>query len=189
MKIIKDVLITLGIIGLFLLSINFYIIIGSSKSILDISNLKSNYEIGLILGCGVKSNGEPSKMLKDRLDKGIELYKNGYVTSLLVSGTHKEGYSEVVVMEDYLVKNGIPKEDILKDEMGDSTRESINNYKKTYKRKKVVIISQKYHLYRAIYLANKKEMRSIGVYAEEHYYHGQVFREIREVLARIKDFF
>ena len=189
MKIIKDGIIILAIFSLFLLSINFYVIIGSSKSIVDISNLKNNYEMGLILGCGVKKNGEPSKMLKDRLDKGIELYNEGYITSIIVSGTHKEGYSEVEVMEDYLINKGINKKDIIRDELGDSTKDSINNYYKTYKRKKVVIISQKYHLYRAIYLANKNEMRSIGVYADNHYYKGTVFREIREILARIKDFF
>ena len=188
MKILKITIIVLVVIIILFMSINFYMIIKASKSIKDISNLSGTYDMALVLGCGIK-NGEPSLMLRDRLDKAIDLYEKGYVQNIIVSGTHKNGYSEVDVMEKYLQKKGIAKEVIIRDDNGDSTRKSIKNFYHNYKKKKVLIVTQKYHLYRALYLASNYELKATGVYAEEIQYRGQIFREIREIMARIKDFF
>ncbi len=188
MKILKGTIIILVVIIFLLTSINFYMVIKASKSIKDISNLSGTYDMALVLGCGIK-NGEPSLMLKDRLDKAIDLYNKGYVQNIVVSGTHKLGYSEVDVMEKYLRNKGIAKEVIIRDDNGDSTKDSIKNFYHNYKKKKVLIVTQKYHLYRTLYIASNYELKATGVYADEIQYRGQIFREIREIMARIKDFF
>ena len=91
-------------------------------------------------------------------------------------------------MKNYLLDSNIPIEDILIDELGYSTGESITNYKNNYKDKSLIIITQEYHLYRALFIANKLEINAIGVSAKKVNYNGQLFREIREILARNKDF-
>ncbi len=188
MKILKiTIIILVAIITLFT-SINFYMLIKASKSIKDISNLSGTYDMALVLGCGI-NKGEPSLMLRDRLDKAIALYEKGYVQNIIVSGTHKVGYSEVDVMEKYLQKKGITKDVIIRDDDGNSTKESIKNFYHNYKKKKVLVVTQKYHLYRTLYLASNYELKATGVYADDIHYRGQIFREIREIMARIKDFF
>ncbi len=188
MKLLKIAIISFLVLIVLVFSLNFYIIIKSSKSIHDISNLKGSYDMALVLGCGIR-NGEPSLMLKDRLDKAVELYEKGYISDIIVSGTHKDNYSEVDVMVKYLKEKGIPESSIIRDDNGNSTRESINNFAKNYKKKKVLIISQKYHLYRTLYLASNNNLKATGVYASLTHYRGQAFREVREILARLKDFF
>ena len=100
----------------------------------------------------------------------------------------QEGYDEVNVMKDYAIEKGIPSEDIFMDHAGFSTYESIYRAKEIFQVKKAIIITQKYHLYRALYIANKLDLDVIGVGADPRTYSGQIFREAREILARNKDF-
>lgn len=170
------------------LFINFYVIFRNINDIKDINEVNEKYDIALILGCSVKHN-KPSKMLRDRLDKGIELYNRGIVKMILISGDHQNDYSEVTVMYDYLINSNISKEVILVDKVGYSTSESLINYKDNYYDKKVIIVTQKYHLYRALNIAKDLKLNSLGVHADLINYQGFVFREFREILARNKDFF
>ncbi len=188
-KKILRIIISICVLLLFMVvSINMYIIIRYKNNIYKINEVNNNYDYALVLGCSVHKDGKPSLMLKDRLDASLELYNNGKVSKIIVSGDHSEGYSEVEVMEKYLINNNVLDSDIIRDNEGFNTRGSIKNYYDLYKDSKVIIVSQKYHLYRALLLANRYKLNSIGVSAREVNYHGQIFREIREVLARVKDF-
>ena len=188
MKKSKILIIIFLVISLIPLCINYYIICSNANKIVDIKNINKKYDIGLVLGCSVLKNGNPSKMLRDRLDKSIELYNEQIIDKILISGDHDKSYSEVTTMKNYLLDSNIPIEDILIDELGYSTGESITNYKNNYKDKSLIIITQEYHLYRALFIANKLEINAIGVSAKKVNYNGQLFREIREILARNKDF-
>jgi len=144
----------------------------------------------LILGCGVRESGEPSLMLRDRLDMGLALYELGAAPKLLMSGDHgQETYDEVNAMKNYAMERGIPSDDIFMDHAGFSTYESMYRAKEVFKAEKVIIVSQKYHLYRAIYDARALGLDACGVAAEDIAYLGQTVREMREHLARTKDVF
>lgn len=188
MKKLKIIIITFLIMALLPLFINLYVIFRNISDIKDINEVNSKYDIALILGCSIKNN-KPSKMLRDRLNKGIELYNKGLVKKILISGDHESYYSEVDVMYTYLIENDINDEDILIDRIGYSTSESLLNYKENYSDQSVIIVTQKYHLFRALNIAKDLKLTSVGVHADLITYKGFVFREIREILARNKDFF
>lgn len=143
----------------------------------------------LVLGCGVREDGSPSLMLRDRLEKGIELYENAVALKLLMSGDHgRKDYDEVNLMKSYAMERGIPSEDIFMDHAGFSTYDSMYRARDIFRTEKVIIVSQEYHLYRALYLAEKLGLEAYGVPAEDIAYRGQIYREFREMLARAKDF-
>ncbi len=143
----------------------------------------------IVLGCGVGSDGSLSGMLHDRLLTGLELYEAGASEKLLMSGDHgRVNYNEVGAMKQYAIDCGVPSEDVFMDHAGFSTYESMYRAKEIFEADKVVIVTQEYHLYRAIYIARKLGLEAYGVSSDLHEYAGQEYREVREVLARCKDF-
>ena len=143
----------------------------------------------LVLGCLVHSDGEPSDMLHDRLQRGVELYKAGAAPKLLMSGDHgQDNYNEVVAMKQFAITEGIASEDIFMDHAGFSTYESIIRARDVFQAKKIIIVTQEYHLYRALYIAQKLGVEAYGVSSDYREYSGQSGRELREILARVKDF-
>lgn len=143
----------------------------------------------LVLGCLVKENGVPSDMLHDRLARCVQLYTLGAAPKVLMSGDHgRQGYDEVDAMKSYAVEAGIPSEHVFMDHAGFSTYESIYRAKEIFQAKKIIIVTQEYHLYRALYIAEMFGMEAYGVSSDYHIYWGQSARDLREVLARVKDF-
>ena len=143
----------------------------------------------LVLGCRVYSDGEPSAMLHDRLKRGVALYEAGAAGKLLMSGDHgRADYDEVDAMKQFAVDCGISPEDVFMDHAGFSTYESMYRARDIFQAKKIIIVSQEYHLYRAVYIARQLGLEAYGVSADYRSYTGQHTRQIREVLARVKDF-
>ncbi len=143
----------------------------------------------LVLGCRVYDNGSPSAMLEDRLKRGVALYNLGAAPKLLMSGDHgRENYDEVDAMKHYAVDAGIASEDVFMDHAGFSTYETMYRAKEVFGAKKVLIVTQEYHLYRALYVAQALGLEAYGVSADYRQYVGQSTRDLREVLARAKDF-
>lgn len=188
-KIFKYILIVLIVIILVPVIINFYVILSTKNRIVSgDSELLTDIDYIVILGAGIR-RGKPSPMLEDRLKTGISLYNNDISNKILITGDHmNDDYDEVTVMKNYLLEHGIPEEDIITDNYGISTYDSIYRVKNVYKSNKVVIVSQRYHLYRALFLSDNLDLESYGVEADLRYYYGQWYREIREILARNKDF-
>ena len=189
-KILNILLIIVLISIIITIIINYYIINTSKKRILkeeDYSKL-NNIDCILILGAGIWGD-KPSPMLQDRLDEGIKLYKKGLSSKIIMSGDHgKEEYDEVNVMKSYAIEKGVPSKDIFMDHAGFSTYESVYRSKEVFEVKKMIIVTQKYHLYRALYIADKLDINAYGVNSNPKKYSGQIFREVREILARNKDF-
>ena len=143
----------------------------------------------LILGCAVKEDGRPSDMLHDRLRRGVALYDSGAAPKLLMSGDHgRKEYDEVAAMKQSAIDAGIASSDIFMDHAGFSTYESIYRAKEIFQADKILIVTQEYHLYRALYIANRLGIEAYGVNADYRTYIGQTMRDLREVLARNKDF-
>ena len=144
----------------------------------------------LVLGCGVRPDGSPSLMLRDRLDMGLQLYEAGAAPKLLMSGDHsRTDYDEVNTMKDYVMDRGVPSSDVFMDHAGFSTYESMYRARDVFCAERIVIVSQSYHLYRAVYDARALGLDAWGVAAEDVAYSGQLLRDLREILARDKDFF
>ena len=142
----------------------------------------------LVLGCFVKDDGRPSDMLHDRLTRGVELYDLGAAPKLLMSGDHgREEYDEVAAMKQFAIDAGIPSEDVFMDHAGFSTYESIYRAKEIFQADKILIVTQEYHLYRALYIADQLGVEAYGVSSDYHTYVGQFMRDFREILARVKD--
>lgn len=185
--IILAILVIIGIVTT--VGINFYV-----KRYVE-SKIKEKYsDIGkadaiLILGCEVRADGTLSFMLKDRLDKGIEAYRSGIATQIIVSGDNREeSNTEANAMKQYMIDNGIPEDVIIMDNAGFSTYESMYRLKYTFNIKKCIVITQEYHLYRAVYIGNKLGVDTYGIASEGDDYAGQAWRDIREFFARNKDF-
>ena len=144
----------------------------------------------LILGAGLKPDGTPNRMLEDRLDQGIALYKSGAAPKILLSGDNgQERYDEVNAMKEYCLDQGVPMEDIFMDHAGFSTYESIHRASSIFQVESMIIVTQDYHLPRACYLAEKMGIRYLGIAARQIDYGGQQGRDLREIAARCKDFF
>lgn len=172
-----------------LIIITNIIIIGKSTYYIDNDINYKNYDYVLVLGASAKNN-RPSLMLKDRLDKVVEIYNENKNIKIIVSGDSvKENYDETGVMYNYLTNSGINSNNIIIDKYGVSTYDSVVRIKDITKDKKVIIVTQKYHLYRSIYIAKQNNINVVGVKAYEYKYFGNLKREIREVLARTKDYF
>lgn len=192
MKIIKKLIfavICIGIIcALAVFGIDFYVKKSTEKYILTPENAGEGYDCILVLGCGVYGK-TPSHMLEDRLLQGIELCKNGASNKMLMSGDHgKVNYDEVNVMKNFAIERGIASEDIFMDHAGFSTYESMYRARDIFKAEKILIVTQDYHLYRAIFDARALGLEAYGVASNPRSYAGQTYRDIREILARNKDF-
>ena len=173
-----------------ILTINFYIIDSTKNKIKSINEIKDNdIDCILILGAGIWGN-KPSYMLEDRLLEGVNLYNRKIAQKIIVSGDHgRQEYNEVQVMKDFLIKKGIPSKDIFMDHAGFSSYDSIYRAKEIFKVNKLVIITQKYHLYRSLHIAKKLNLKAYGVKSDKRKYRKQIYRELREIVARNKDFF
>ncbi|MDD2495552.1 MAG: ElyC/SanA/YdcF family protein [Tissierellia bacterium] len=191
LKLVKFISLLL-IVSTFLLFIVINSFVKSSTEDLIISldeALNINPDCVIVLGAGVRSDGSPSPMLQDRIITGIKLYENGVSNRLLMSGDHtKKGYDEVNIMKNYAIDNGVPSKHVFMDHAGISTYDSIYRAKEIFQTDKIVIVTQKYHLYRALHIAKKLGIDAYGVSADVRIYAGQELRELREIAARVKDF-
>lgn len=180
----------LGLLTLFI--INSYIKATVKDRMITLEDAQKLDKIDciLVLGAGIWADQRPSPMLEDRLIRGIELYNTGISDRLLMSGDHsRKDYDEVNVMKQYAISHGIVSSDIFMDHAGFSTYESLYRAKKIFEADRIIIVTQGYHVYRALYVAKQLGIEAYGVSADLGEYSGQTYRELREVLARTKDFY
>lgn len=142
----------------------------------------------IVPGAGVV-RGRVSLTLKNRLDKAIELYRLGVSEKIIVSGDHgQKNYDEVNVMREYLSERGIPKENIFMDHAGFSTYETVYRAKAVFCAESAVIVTQKLHLMRALYIARALGLECEGVIAADSTRAVTRSQRIREYPARVKAF-
>lgn len=189
-KIFRIFSVMIVLIAILALSINFYVKSSTNSAIYTADSVISGeYNCILILGCGILANGEPTAMLTDRLLCGIDLYQRGLAPKIIVFGDHGTiDYDEVNTMKNFCIAHGVPDSDIFMDHAGFSTYESLYRARDIFQADHIIIVSQTYHLYRAVYLAQALNLDAIGVSSDLRNYRGQAYREFREILARNKDF-
>lgn len=191
-KIIKRIILIIGILAvvgiIIVLGINLFVKNSVKDKIVDENSLDKNYDAILVLGAGLR-NGKPSPVLKDRLDMAYKLYEDGYSEKIIVSGDHgKKYYDEVNVMKNYLLDKGVDSNNIFMDHAGFSTYDSVYRAKEIFLANKIIIVTQQFHLYRSLYIAKQLKLDAVGVSATLRDYSGSLKFEIREILARDKDF-
>ena len=190
-KVIKYSLIVIGILFAFIFLLNLYVVFSINNRIISKGNYNKIGEVEciIVLGGGIRKD-KPSPLLQDRLDKAIELYKEGLAPKIIMSGDHgTKDHDEVNVMKNYAIENGVPSEDIFMDHAGFSTYDTMYRAKNIFGVKKAIIVTQKYHIFRSVYIANKLGIDAYGVSAEDIKHQWPIYREFREVLARDKDLF
>ncbi len=144
----------------------------------------------LVLGAGLLPDGSPSLMLGERIQTGVDLYEAGAAPKLLMSGDHgRTDHDEVNAMKDAAMARGVPSEDIFMDHAGFSTYDSFYRAGAIFGAKKVIVVTQAYHLPRALWIARALGLEAVGVACDTRRYAGQFNRDVREILARDKDFF
>ncbi|MDR2646534.1 MAG: YdcF family protein [Oscillospiraceae bacterium] len=149
-----------------------------------------NIDAILVLGAQVMPNGSPSHVLEDRMKRGVALMQSEAAPVLLVSGDHgQKQYDEVTCMKQYAVDNGIPSNIVFMDHAGFSTYESLYRARDVFQCKRVIIVTQSYHLSRALYIANALGLDAYGVASDYRTYATQPYMTVREWAARAKDFF
>jgi len=183
-------LILAAVVFLSVIFINAYVKSSTEDLIISESeSLNVRPDCIIVLGAGVRADGSPSPMLQDRLITGIKLYEDGVSDRMIMSGDHtKKGYDEVNIMKKYAIDKGIPSEHIFMDHAGISTYDSIYRAKEIFQADKIIIVTQKYHLYRALHIAERLGVEAYGISADVRAYAGQDLRELREKAARVKDF-
>ncbi len=170
-------------------TINTVVVKASQDRILSEPADTPLYDAIIVLGAGLRQDGSPSDMLRDRLDAAITVFEAGASDRILLTGDCSgEDYDEVGAMYNYCIAKGIPSDVLICDREGFSTYESMENAVTRFGLCRVVVITQEYHLYRAIYVANKLGADADGYAADYHTYRGQMLRDIREYAARVKDF-
>ena len=143
----------------------------------------------LVLGAGLRDDGTPNLVLRKRLDRAVELYVQGVSDRILMTGDHgRKDYNEVRAMKQYAMDHGVPEEAIFMDHAGFSTYDSMYRAKEIFDVKKPVIVTQNYHEYRAVFIADKLGMDALGASCDDVSYYGRKYQDVREALARVKDF-
>ena len=179
-------------VGIYALSINAYMVNSTKDKILTAEESAELSDVDCILVLGAGVNGTTlSHMLEDRVKTGIQLYELGSAPKILMSGDHgQDDYDEVNAMKSYAKEKGVPSEDIFMDHAGFSTYESMYRARDIFGCKKIIIISQEYHLHRAIYVAEYLGLEAYGVDSQLRPYavDTNIYNTIREFLARNKEF-
>lgn len=144
----------------------------------------------VVLGASVRPDGSLSQILADRVEGAIVLYQEGVAPKIIMSGDNGEdSYNECAAMKRYAVERGVPSEDIFCDHAGFSTYDTMYRAKNIFGCQRVVVSTQTYHLYRAIYAGEGLGMTVAGVPTDMREYDNQLYYDIREIAARTKDFF
>ncbi len=159
---------------------------GASHAI-DGSAGEEAYDCALVLGAGVSDDGSPSWVLEDRLAEALDLYRAGKVKKLLVTGDHHTpSYDEPNTMRAWLEQRGVPARDVFMDHAGVDTYSSMWRARHVFEASRVIVVTQAFHLPRAVFLARSVGMSAEGVVADRRRYRGAVWFQIREVASRSK---
>ena len=177
----------LGVIG-----ISGYVQISQMSRVHEVTtDLPEDIQVDcvVVLGAGLKADGTPNHMLEDRIKVAVDVLNHVGADYILMSGDRSsQYYDEPAAMKKYAEELGVDPAKILIDNEGFSTYESITRVKSEFGFDNVVIITQKYHLYRALYIAEDCDIEALGVSADLRPYRKQIIYSLREILARVKDF-
>lgn len=173
-----------GAMALAVLAANLTVLGGGSGG-----RVVGSVDCALVLGAGVRDDGTPSDVLRDRLDEALDLYRAGRVTKIIVSGDHQTArYDEPNAMRVYLEANGVPASAVFMDHAGLDTYSSMWRARHVFGASRIVVVTQQFHLARAVWCARALGMEAEGSAADRHVYRGIAWLQVREVVSRTKAF-
>lgn len=188
-RIVLGLFLLAGMLGVLALGLSAYVVSSTRARVLEAeAPPPEDLDCILVLGCGVRPDGSPSHMLEDRMKRAIQLYQAGWSDVLLLSGDNrKEDYNEVGVMKAYAMARGVPEEAIVLDHAGLCTYDSLYRARAIFGAERVVVITQAFHISRALYIGRSLGVEAWGVTADLRPYQHELFNRCREILARDKD--
>ncbi|WBL26822.1 SanA/YdcF family protein [Zunongwangia sp. HGR-M22] len=161
----------------------------SSRIYTEIRNVP-NTKTAIVLGASVYSSGKLSPILKDRVDSTIDLFKNQKVNQILISGDHgSDDYNEVDAIANYLINHGIPKNNLILDHAGFNTYDSMYRASKVFQIEDAIVVTQDFHLPRAMFIAKHLGLDYYGYQAKERAFRIETKIMKREKLANFKALF
>ena len=164
---------------------NFSLDLRYSKKIYENISDVPVMQTAVVLGTSVRPGGKPSTFLLERLDKAVELYRNNRVQKLLLTGDNSgKYYDEVNAMRKYVLKYNIDSKDIFLDHNGLRTLDSIYRGKHKFQIKSAVLVTQKFHQPRALFLAERFNLKAVGYAADSGRSKLSFYNMTREFLAR-----
>lgn len=182
-------LILVGVLAVLVITINLVVFYSGQANLYKDPNDLPATKVGLLLGAKVHRDGRLSQMMQDRADTALSAYENGKIEKILMSGDHgTSGYDEVNTVKNYLLDKGVRAEDLFLDHAGFDTYDSVYRAKAIFGVSEMTIVTQKFHLPRAVYIANSLNIKAHGLIADKRDYAGMFWNESREVLARSKAF-
>lgn len=183
MKLVFIVLLIIAaLVVLAVISINFQIRSYSTNRIYNsIEDVPVDARVGIVLGARIEKNGDPSDTLYDRVLTGVDLYKAGKTSKLLLSG----GNQEPAAMKKLALELGVPETDIAVDDLGTRTYESCIRAKQVFGITKAIVVTQDYHLPRSLYLCQSVGVDAVGVNAKKRDYDGERYAWLREYISSV----
>lgn len=161
-----------------------WILFTNSKGIYDDPVGVPSTPVAIVFGAGLQPDGRPSLMLADRVDAAVELYRAGKVGRILMTGDNsKPGYDEVSAMKQRAVARGVPSDLVNLDYAGFRTYDSAYRAKAVFGIEQAVLVTQRYHLPRALFLARSFGIEAVGLAAGQDHYRGQEYYNLRELAA------
>lgn len=187
-KITKIVLLLLVVGGVSLLSIYWRVHTKYREQILTIDQVPAAYQTAVVFGAGLRAKGVPSDILADRVRTALLLYQEGNVQTVVLSGDNSQAnHNEVLAMEKLATEEGLPATVLLRDHSGLSTLDTCRNLRDVFHLKSVILVTQGYHLRRALYDCNELGVEAVGVDAAIRTYIKQSRFSFREIPASIID--
>jgi len=123
--------------------------------------------VAVVFGARVYSNGHLSPMLRDRVETAVQLYEAGKVDALLMTGDNRSiYYNEPGAMRDYAIRRGVPAEAILLDPAGNRTYDSCYRAREMFALETAVLVTQQFHLSRALFICRALGVEAVGVPAD-----------------------
>jgi SanA protein len=170
-------------------ALNLYVVTRTSGEATDDPAALPHAQAAIVLGAYVQPDGAMSGMLRDRVTAAIELYRAGRVDRIIVSGDHHRwSYDEPGTMRDALLRHGIPASAIFTDHAGFNTWASMVRARKVFGVSSAIVVTQGFHMARALYLAQHAGLDAHGLTADLGHHYGKLGKvaDARELLARVK---
>ena len=187
-KFLLRLTLTLGLLGLFgLLLPRFILLLYAKPRTFTVTTVPPR-RVAIVFGAGLWRDGTPTPVLQDRVQTAANLYFNGKVKKLLMSGDNRfVEYNEPEAMRQFALSLGVPDEDIVLDYAGRRTYDTCYRARDIFRADSVILVTQDFHLPRALFLCNMLGVDAVGVPADIQYYRkiSRAIWHFRETLATL----
>ncbi len=187
-RVLRGAVIGLSFLIIFVLASNLWVVLSTRSKVLDDQQQLQKGRVALVLGTSHRMiSGVPNPFFANRIATAAELYKNGKVSHFILSGDNRTRYyNEPLEMKKALMKQGVPPSAITLDHAGLRTLDSIVRCKEIFGQSTIIIITQPFHSYRALFISNYYHMDAVALVAQEPTQEIAAQVYLREYVARAK---